>query len=69
MNPMVRTDDGCNYYTYVLIYVDDVIVMHHDEESFIRRIDRYFKLNPSLIGDSDIYLGANLKKTILENGV
>ena len=30
MKPMVRTEDGFDYYAYVLIYVDDVMVIHHD---------------------------------------
>ena len=30
MTRMVRPDDGFNDYTYVLIYVDDVMVIQHD---------------------------------------
>ena len=30
MKPMVRPDDGFKYYAYVLIYVDDVVVIHCD---------------------------------------
>ena len=66
---MVRPDDGFDYYAYFLIYVDDVMVIYHDAESVLRIIYNYFKLNPSLIGDPDIYFGAKLKKMILENGV
>ena len=29
-NPMVRPDDGFFYHEYFLIYVDDVMVIHHD---------------------------------------
>ena len=39
------------------------MVIHHDAESVLRRIDKYFKLNPSSIGNTDIYLGARLKNT------
>ena len=45
---MVGPDDGFNYSAYVLIYVDDVMVINHDAESVIWRIDKYVKLNPSL---------------------
>ena len=69
MNPMVRPDDGFNYYAYVLIYVDDAMVIHCDAESVLRRIDNYFKLKPSSIGDPEIYLWAKLEKMRLENGV
>ena len=60
MNPMVRTEDDLNYYTYVFIYVDDVVVVHHDAESVLRRIDTYFNIKHSSIGDPRIYLGAKL---------
>ena len=66
---MVRPEDGFGCYVYIIIYVEDVIVIHHDTESVIRIIDKYFKLKPSLIGDPDIYLGTKLKKMIVENGV
>ena len=62
---MVRPDYGFNYYAYVLKYVDDVMVIHHDVDSVIRRIDKYFKINPSSIVEPDIYLGAKFNKMIL----
>ena len=65
MKPMLRPDDGFKYYAYVLIYVDDVMVIRPDAESVLRRIYNYFKLKPSTIGDPDIYLGAKSKKMIL----
>ena len=49
--------------------MDDVLVVHHDEMTTLMKIDKYFKLKPSSIGDPDIYLGAKLKYTRAENGV
>ena len=69
MKPMVMTDDRFNYYAHVLIYVDDVMVIYHDAESVLRRIDKYFKLKQSLIGDPEIYFWTKLKKMRLDNGV
>ena len=37
------------------------MVIHHDAESVLQRMDKNFKLKPSLIGDPEIYLGARLK--------
>ena len=68
MKHMVRPEDGFHYYDYVLIYVDDVIVIHHETESILRRIYKYFKLNPSSVSEPEIYLGDKLKKMRLENG-
>ena len=42
--PEVRPSDGHTYYTYVLIYVDDVICIHHDGVSTIHMIDKYFQM-------------------------
>ena len=69
MKPMVRPDDGFNYYAFVLIYVDNLVIIHHDTESVLRRIDKYFKLKQSLIGNLEIYLGSKLIKIRLKNGV
>ena len=60
MNPMVRPKDGFEHYAYVLIYVDDVTIIHHDAECMLWRIDKYFKLKLRSISDPDIYLGAKL---------
>ena len=49
--------------------MDDVTVIHHDADSVLWIIDKYFKLNPNSIGDPDIYLGAKLNNMRLENGV
>ena len=57
MKNKVIPDDGFNYYTYVIIYVDNVMVMNHDTETVLSRIDKYFKLKTSSIGDNEIYLG------------
>ncbi len=62
-------EDGLEYYAYVLLYVDDVMVIHHDALSILSKIDKYFKMKPGSMGDPTMYLGATLKKMTLENGV
>ena len=42
------------YYSYILCYVDDVLVVHHDSRTTLMKIDNYFKLKPSSIGNPDI---------------
>ena len=69
MKPMVRPEDGFDYYSYVLIYAEDLMTIRHDTKSVLRRIDKYFKLNPSSVGDSGIYVGSKLKNRGLYNGV
>lgn len=61
-------DDQYSYYSYILCYVDDIMVIHHDARSVLDKIDKYFTLKPSSIGDPDIYLGAKIKKMEYEDG-
>jgi hypothetical protein len=35
-------DDSFCYYAYILLYVDDVLCIHHDAEKQIRCLDKYF---------------------------
>ena len=58
---MVSPEDGFDYYVFVLLYVENVMVIHHDAESVLWRIDKYFKLMLSSISDPEIYLGDKLK--------
>lgn len=69
MKPMTRPDDGFKYYSYILLYVDDVLAISHDAMSSLREIDKYFHMKPDSIGDPDIYLGAKLRQNQLDNGV
>ena len=50
-----------------MLYVDDVMVIHHDALSILSRLDKYFKMKPGSKGDPKMYLGATLKEMWLEN--
>jgi hypothetical protein len=67
--PMVRPDDGFQYYAYLLPYVDDCLCVHHDGEATLKELDHYFKMKEGSIVDPDFYLGAKLHKTTLPNCV
>ena len=69
MKPEIRPDDHYEYYSYILCYVEYIMVVHHDALSILERIYNYFTLKPTSIGDPDIYLGSKLRKTKLPNGV
>jgi hypothetical protein len=40
MRPEVRPCNGFEYYAYVLLYVDDVLVVHHDATDVLLRLDK-----------------------------
>ena len=69
MKAEVRPDDGFRYYAYALLYVDDILVIHHNAETCLNELDRFFKMKADSIGDPDFYLGAKLKPLVLPNGV
>ena len=61
--------DGTQYYSYILCYVDDIMVMHENAMPILQSINDFMKLKPDSIGDLDIYLGAKLKQVELDNDV
>jgi hypothetical protein len=69
MQAEVFPSDGFKYYAYVLLYVDDVLVIHHDAEDLLLHLDKYFKTKTGPIGNPDVYLGATIKQMCLANGV
>ena len=55
MRPAIKSDGKC--YDYVLLYVDDALVVSENAESIIRNeFGRYFELKEKSIGPPDHYL-------------
>jgi hypothetical protein len=69
LKEMTRPDTKELYYSYILIYVDDILCIHHDAMTVLDKLDKYFTLKPASVGDPSMYLGAKLKITQLNNGV
>ena len=59
----VRKDNGHQYYANCLLYVDDILMIHHDGGKALREIDHFFKTRPNSIGDPEFYLGSELRPT------
>ena len=55
--------------SYVLLYVDDCLCIHHSAVEELNKIDKFFKMKAGSIGDPDIYLGAMVKPMKMNNGV
>jgi hypothetical protein len=69
MKAETRPDDGVLYWVYILIYVDDILSVHHDPGMHLAKLDENFKMKEGSIQDPTFYLGAKLKKTVLPNDV
>jgi hypothetical protein len=66
MMPRTR-DDGFEYNSYVLIYVDDILAISQTALNDINRIDHYFTMKKDAVWDPDIYLGSKIWKISMEN--
>ena len=46
-----QNQDGIDYYSYILCYVDDIMVIHHYARPILDRIDKFMKLKEISVGD------------------
>jgi hypothetical protein len=68
MRPATR-EDGTLVYDYVLLYVDDCLVISDNAEDILRKeIGKYYELKPESIKPPDQYLGCSVRKVQLDNG-
>ena len=69
MRPAIKSN-GNTYYEYILLYVDDTLVVSENSESILRnKLGRYFHLKEESIGPATMYLGSKVHKVQLQNGV
>ena len=68
MRPAIKSD-GNTYYEYILLYVDDALVVSENAESILQNeLGRHFHLKEESIGPPTVYLGSRVRKVQLENG-
>ena len=69
MRPAIKSD-GNTYYEYILLYVNEALVVSENAESILQNeLRRYFHLKEELIGPPTVYFGGRVHKVQLENGV
>jgi hypothetical protein len=49
MKAEARPGDGVLYWAYILIYVDDILCVHHDPGAPLVKLDEYFKMKEGSI--------------------
>jgi hypothetical protein len=55
-------ENGFKYYEYILVYVDNVLIISHSPTTLLERIQANYELNPSSIGPPTRYLGADVRQ-------
>ncbi|KAL7474898.1 hypothetical protein ACHAW6_000843, partial [Cyclotella cf. meneghiniana] len=58
---------GICYYAYILCFVDNLLVAHHNPKCIMDKIDSFLLLKPHSIGPPEMYLGAKLKNKTFED--
>ena len=59
---------GDPYYKYLLVYVDDMLVISHAPEEVMKMIGTEFKIKNDKYGSPTAYLGAGISKVQLHGG-
>jgi hypothetical protein len=59
---------GTAYYEYLLVYVDDILVVSHAPEEVMKQIGTEFEIKNDEYGPPTSYLGAGISKVQLVNG-
>eukprot|EP00804_Cyclotella_cryptica_P019304 CCRYP_006183-RA/>CCRYP_006183-RA protein AED:0.20 eAED:0.20 QI:0/0/0/1/0/0/5/0/657 len=59
---------GIWYYSYILCYVDDLLVVRYNPKRVMDRINSFLPLKPDSVGPPEMYLGAKLRKKTFEDG-
>ena len=60
--------DGNKYYSYILVYVDDVLIIDEDPKRYMDLLQSSYTVNPASICEPDRYLGADINKVHYEDG-
>ena len=58
----IRPDDGVQYCSYLLCYVDDILYIHHNTDAILEWLHKLFPLKKGY-WEQDLYLGVKLHKT------
>ena len=62
-NPVTKQE----YYAYILVYVDDLLHLHHNPEAFMKELQGVYRLKDDSLGPPSRYLGANVEKVQLDD--
>ena len=56
------TSDGIEYYAYILVYVDDILIIDKNPEQYMDLLKNTYTVKPSSIVEPKKILGANINK-------
>ena len=54
--------NGEKYWSYIIVYVDDILCIHHDPRIPMKQISNIYRMKDGSISTPKVYLGANIKE-------
>ena len=57
-----RKKNGDAYYAYILVYVDDILIIHEDPRIDMEKLKSKYTIPEKTIGPPTVYLGANIQQ-------
>ena len=63
-----QKDDGSDYYEYVLIFVDDILITSHNPYATMGPLSKFYELKGDAVVTPDRYLGGNVGQYTLPDG-
>jgi len=58
----MANSNGKEHYEYILVYVDDLLVLSYLCEPIMDQIGKLYRLKDGSVGSPDLYLGASITK-------
>jgi hypothetical protein len=65
MRPKTKAN-GFKYWSYVMVYTDDILVVDHEPKSIMDYLASRYKLKPGSVKEPDTYLGAQVSKFYID---
>ena len=65
MCPKMRPD-GFKYWSYILVYTDDILVVDHEPQLVMDYLASRYMLKPGSVKEPDQYLGSQVSKHYLD---
>ena len=60
--------DGSEYYTYILVYVDDILVIDKHPKKYMQMLQDSYTVREDTVKEPEQYLGADIGKTFFDDG-
>ena len=60
--------NGEKYYSYICIYVDDILICSENPKEHMDKLGEVFHLKPESVKEPDVYLGADVRKKETDGG-